>query len=405
MAFSKLYSFSTASEKSLKSLTSIFLIGMAQIIIWGGSYFLLAVLARPIMAEMQWSRQIVYGALSVSIFVSALLLPLIGHLIAQYSGKPILSMSGIVVAVGLLILAFSHTIALFYIAWIIIGIGMALGLYDTLFAVLGDYYGHQAKSTITGVTIISGFTTTIAWPLLAYCVTHLGWRETCLLWAMLMVISIWPLYHYSLPKHRESDVIDKKVPVAINKTHAVSLKKNIYWLMSTIFVTTSVIATVIAVQLIDILQEDGFTLAAAITIGAFIGPSQVVSRALDIFVKFTHPMTSLFISVIFVAMGLILLVVYPKIAVLSIIIYGAGNGLRSIVKATLPLFLVKKEEYAILMGKLARPSLIAQALTPIVSGYFIDVFSTQTVLYGVVGLSILNIVFAIWLSTLIKQNT
>ena len=382
------------------SYIAVFLIGIAQIMVWGGSFYLLSVLGRPIMDEMGWGREVVYGALSFSIFISALLLPYIGKLISKYEGKTILALSGVITALGMIILAFSTGLFSFYCAWLVLGIGMALGLYDTLFAVLGNYFGLHAKSTITTVTLISGFCTTTVWPLQAYMVSLVGWRETCLYWAVVLILVVWPIYHYCLPAKKVKDqakIIPKTSPVKM------TLSKKIYGLMSIIFLITSIIMTVMSVQLIDILQEEGMSLAAAIAVSAALGPSQVVSRIFDLVIKFDHPIKSLFVSVVLVLCGLMLLVVYPKYALFAIIIYGAGNGLRSIVRGTLPLVLVKKEEYALVMGKIARPSLIAQALTPLIVGYMIDTFSALYALYSVAILAFLNIVFSVYLMKEIKK--
>lgn len=189
-----------------------------------------------------------------------------------------------------------------------------------------------------------------------------------------------------------------------NKTNSMSLPKSTYHLISIIFMITSIIMTVMTVQLIDILQENGLALASAIAISALIGPSQVASRMLDLVIKFDHPIKSLLVSVVLVVVGIILLCISPKYAALAMIIYGAGNGLRSIVRGTLPLTLVKKEEYAYLMGKLARPSLIAQAMTPLIAGYMIDAFGANTVLYSIALLALLNVIFSMILMKEIRQG-
>ncbi|HCK28978.1 MAG TPA: MFS transporter, partial [Acinetobacter ursingii] len=189
-----------------------------------------------------------------------------------------------------------------------------------------------------------------------------------------------------------------------NKTNSMSLPKSTYHLISIIFMITSIIMTVMTVQLIDILQENGLALASAIAISALIGPSQVASRMLDLVIKFDHPIKSLLVSVVLLVVGIVLLCISPKYAALAMIIYGAGNGLRSIVRGTLPLTLVKKEEYAYLMGKLARPSLIAQAMTPLIAGYMIDAFGANTVLYSIALLALLNVIFSMILMKEIRQG-
>ena len=399
MLSSQFKAFFKTPDSNSPSFLSILLIGIAQILIWGGSFFLLAVLSRPIMAETGWGREIVYGALSLSILVSAFTLPYISRLVSQHGGKEILAMSGVVTALGLLLMAFSYHIAMFFVAWMVIGFGMALGLYDSLFAVLGNIFGLKAKAAITSITLISGFCTTIVWPIQAYSVSTFGWRATCLFGAVVLVALIWPIYHYALPKVQSEPSVNK------NKSNmTMSLPKQTYYLMSSIFIMTSIIMTVMSVQLIDILQENGIALGVAIAISALLGPSQVASRVLDMLIKFDHPIKSLLVSVILVALGISLLIISPQYAALAVVIYGAGNGLRSIIRGTLPLMLVRKEEYAFLMGKLARPSLIAQAMTPLIAGYMIDMFDAHTVLYSVALLALLNIIFSAMLMREIRHR-
>ena len=52
-------------------------------------------------------------------------------------------------------------------AWVLLGIGMALGLYDSAFATLTALYGLEARAPITGITLIAGFASTVGWPLSA----------------------------------------------------------------------------------------------------------------------------------------------------------------------------------------------------------------------------------------------
>ncbi|WP_338206312.1 hypothetical protein, partial [Parageobacillus thermoglucosidasius] len=92
-------------------------LGMLQILVWGGSFFLLAVMGEPITRETGWGSQWVYGALSLSLMVSALLAPLSSRLVARYGGRTQLASSGVIVALGLLIVAASQTLPTFLLAW------------------------------------------------------------------------------------------------------------------------------------------------------------------------------------------------------------------------------------------------------------------------------------------------
>ena len=150
--------------------------------------------------------------------------------------------------------------------------------------------------------------------------------------------------------------------------------------------------TAISVQLIALLQASGHTLTSALAISAVLGPCQVGSRLVDIAFKRSHPIRTTFFSVGLVALGLLLLALFPQMALLSMVLYGAGNGLRAIVRGTLPLAMVKPESYAIVVGKMARPALMGQALTPLIGGYVFEKMGASATLWLLCALAIFNVV-------------
>lgn len=368
-------------------VAAIITLGWIQILSWGGSFYLMAVMASPIAEETGWSQQWIYGALSTGILVSGLLSPLAGRIIACTGGRMMLALSGIVMAVGLVIMACSHALPQFLFAWVVIGVGMAMGLYDALFATLGTCYGAQARSAITGITLISGFCTTLVWPGTALLIHGFGWRGASLIIAGMMVVCVLPATLFALPaSHAQRPVKRRNTAPA-----SAELAPVLFWLLCAIFTLASVIMTAISVQLITLLQASGHTLTSALAISAVLGPCQVASRLVDIAFKRSHPIRTTFFSVGLVALGLLLLAVMPQMALLSMLLYGAGNGLRAIVRGTLPLVMVKPESYAIVMGKMARPALMGQALTPLIGGYVFEKMGASATLWLLCALAIINV--------------
>lgn len=368
-------------------VAAIITLGWIQILSWGGSFYLMAVMASPIAEETGWSQQWIYGALSTGILVSGLLSPLAGRIIACTGGRMMLALSGIVMAVGLVIMACSHALPQFLFAWVVIGVGMAMGLYDALFAKLGTCYGAQARSAITGITLISGFCTTLVWPGTALLIHGFGWRGASLIIAGMMVVCVLPATLFALPaSHAQRPVKRRNTAPA-----SAELAPVLFLLLCAIFTLASVIMTAISVQLITLLQASGHTLTSALAISAVLGPCQVASRLVDIAFKRSHPIRTTFFSVGLVALGLLLLAVMPQVALLSMLLYGAGNGLRAIVRGTLPLVMVKPESYAIVMGKMARPALMGQALTPLIGGYVFEKMGASATLWLLCALAIINV--------------
>lgn len=382
----------------LPGVPGIVVLGLLQILVWGGSFFLMAVMAGPIIKDTGWASQWVYGALSLSILVSALLAPLTSRLIARHGGRGVLASSGLAVAAGLGLMAASTTLAMFLLAWAVIGLGMALGLYEALFASLGALYGERAGSAITGITLISGFASTLAWPLVALLIEHIGWRATCQVYAVLLALTVAPLYLWALPRGRGSLAKQQTAVAAV-----VAIDRRIYGLLTTIFALGAVIMTAISVQLVSLLQGLGYSLAAAIGFGALLGPSQVGSRVLQVFARKRHPVWTALISVTLVAMGLLLVALAPGATALGLVLYGAGNGLRAIVRGLLPLALMSPADYVLLMGRMSRPSLIGQALTPLAGGFLLQALGAGGVLATLCSLALLNVLLVGWLIRLVSR--
>jgi predicted MFS family arabinose efflux permease len=387
------------NQTPLPGKFGIVLLGILQVLVWGGSFFLMAVMADPIIEETGWASQWVYGALSLSILVSAVLAPLISRLIARYGGRPILASSGLGVAIGLFLMANSTALPFFLLAWSVIGIGMALGLYEALFACLGSLYGERAGGVITGITLISGFATTLSWPAVALVIDYIGWRSTCLAYGALLVLTVAPLYMWVLPRGsvslRKNDALYDE---------SLSIDRRVYWLLTTIFALGAVIMTAISVQLISLLQGQGYSLAAAIGFSALLGPSQVGSRILQVFSRKRHPIWTTLISVVLVAIGLSVVTMTPAMTGLGLVLYGAGNGLRAIVRGLLPLTLMSPTHYVLLMGRMSRPSLIGQALTPLAGGYLLQTWGAGGVLAGLSSLAMLNVILVLFLLQLVRKQ-
>ena len=374
-----------------------FNLGFSQILLWGGSYFLLSILGQPIIEETNWSHDFIYGSLSLAMLISGLISPKIGKAINSKNRNIIMPLSGLLMAIGLCIIALSYYKTIFIIGWIIVGIAMGMGLYDALFASLGKKYGRNASQSITQVMLISGFTTTIIWPFLSFLNTQFGWRNSILLFAIFLIIFTIPIHIFSFLKSKPSRNILSKIDVESTENPKEKIKfvpnlKLSFYLLLINFTIGSILMTGIYVYILDILQHKGLTINEAIAITAFLGPAQVCIRAIDAILPKRTPVVTAIISAITICIAFVLLLFSPILATSGIILFGLGNGLRSILRGTLPLWIYRPKIYATMIGKLAVMPLVAQALTPFLGGLIIQNFGIttfQTILCVLAFLSII----------------
>jgi MFS family permease len=353
----------------------ISVLGVTQIFAWGSSYYLPAVLAKPIAADAGWSLSWVVGGLSLGLLVAGLVSPWVGRAIARRGGRPVLAASAALLAAGVCPLALAHSLPTFLIAWLVIGLGMGTGLYDPAFATLGRLYGHGGRSAITTLTLFGGFASTVCWPLSAFLDAHFGWRGACLVYAGFQLAVALPAYLFVLPREAPrpaSPSVSGALPMPA-VTSRDSRGGSLFLLLAATITLSSVISTTMSVHLLSVLQAKGLTLAAAVGLGALVGPSQVAARAIEIVIaRFHHPIWTKVAATSLVAAGLAALWSEAPIIPLALALYGAGIGLESIARGTLPLAIFGPERYPVIMGRIAMPSLIAQAAAPSIGTALIE---------------------------------
>lgn len=371
-------------------------LGITQILAWGSSFYLPAVLAKPIAADTGWPLAWIVTGLSVGLLAAGLLAPRIGRTIDRSGGRPVLVASSAMMGAGLTAMALAPNLPAYLSAWILMGFGMGSGLYDASFATLARLYGKQARGAITSLTLWGGFASTVCWPLSAYLVEHLGWRGACAVYAAIQIFVSLPLHAFVLPSVGAPEVTEQSAESGRSNPDPPTLAGGrrvwAFLVLGTILTFGAVTASMIGVHLLTLLQARGLDLAAAVALGALVGPAQVGARVVEMaFGRHYHPIWTMAASVLLVAIGVGLFFIGFPIPALALALYGAGNGIGSIAKGTLPLALFGPFGYASLMGKLAMPSLLSQAFSPSLGAVLIDWRGPDAALGLLLSLAAVNI--------------
>src|SRR5215212_9758938 len=169
-------------------------LGVAQIFGWGSSYYLLGALTQSIADDTTWSNTWILAGLSLALLIAGVISPQMGRAVARRGGRSVLAASTLLLTAGLVVVATSHALSSYVLGWTIIGLGMGLGLYDAAFATLGSRFGAASRGPITALTLIAGFSSTLTWPLSLFLLNQVGWRGTCIVYALIEVLLCLPLY-------------------------------------------------------------------------------------------------------------------------------------------------------------------------------------------------------------------
>jgi MFS family permease len=379
-------------------LIQVLALGFTQTVAWASSTYLIAILANPIARELGLTASTVFGAFSVALVVMGMSGPAVGRWIDERGGRGVLAMSNIVIACGLLLLAAASNAAVLFAAWIVLGIGMALGLYDAAFAALVRMFGAQARGPITGITLIAGFASTVGWPLTALVAEHFGWRASCIAWAATHVLIALPMNLIFIPatahnpdaataplrgSEPASDAVDQGTAMSQHLRHA--------FILVTVFTSMAAFVTsAMAAHLPGLLLAFGATGAAALGAAALVGPAQVVARLVEFLAarrfKF-HPLITARIAVALHPLGAVLLLVFggpPLAASAFALMHGAGNGMVTIARGTLPLAIFGVEGYGRRQGLIGVSARGMQAVAPYAFGVSLERYGPA----AAIGLSV-----------------
>lgn len=377
-------------------------LGIGQILAWGSSFYLPAVLAGPVVADTGWPLTAVVAGLSLGLVIGGLVSPRLGRVIQQRGGRPVLLAGAGGIALGLAVLALAPNLAVFLGGWVIMGFGMAAGLYDAAFATLGRLYGLRARGLITALTLFGGFASTICWPLAAYAETRLGWRGTCLAFAGAQILLVMPLYLAVLPREPAAPAAVRPDPAA-PVTAAVDPRLMI--LTGVVITLTAAVTAVISVHIVALLGVREISATAAVALGALIGPSQVAARVVEFGLgRNRHPIWTMVASGALIAIGLCGLLAPLVPVALALVLYGCGLGIFSIARGTLPLALFGAETYAVVMGRLARPMMLASALSPTVAAAGLQALGAPAILAVLAAASGATVIFVVLLARRLRRG-
>ena len=341
-------------------------LGIAQIVSWGSLYYSIAVLASPMQVSLGISKTWLFGAFTLGLLASGAASPVVGRLVDERGGRVVLTAGSLVGALTFFLLAATQNAAGLFFGWMVGGIAMAATLYDPAFATLHQFSREHYRRSVTALTLIAGFSSTAFWPLTAWLEAGVGWRGTLLCFALLHLLVCLPLHWFAVPRleGRTGSDSGKTSTSGADYTNSASY----YWLAAAFSIAMFVMAVVFA-HLIDILQARGLPARDAILVGSLIGPMQVAARVVEFSLARRARATRVGIVAFGMFAAAVLLLAFAGQsfwwAIGFAVLFGASNGVMTIVRGTAPAELFGQQQLGLLLGRLARPVFMAKAIAPV----------------------------------------
>ena len=359
-------------------------LGLTQTLAYVTSYYVPAVVTAGVARDLDASPTLLLGGFSWAMLVAGFISPRVGAWIDRAGGRGVLALGKALLAAGLVAMSAVTSPVGWYIAWTVMGLGMGLGLYDAAFATIGRLVGGNARSVIVGVSLIGGFASSIGWAAGAASVDWLGWRATLLAYAAINLAINLPLVLLLVPAAQPA-ATEKAAPRA--PRHEPAETRRSFVLLAIFFSVRSGILAVVSVHILFLLQGLGLSAAAAVGTAALIGPAQVGARIAEWSVmRWTTPLTISRLGAFLLPLGVGGLLIGGPVWAFAVS-YGVSNGVLTISRGVLPLYLFGAEGYAARIGRLALPSLLTAAAAPTLATPLVLAFPAWQVLLWGGGLS------------------
>lgn len=357
-------------------VAAILALGLTQIIGYGSLYYSFSILAPSMARDLNWSSEWIFGALSAALLIGGLAAPTMGKWIDRFGAGRVMTGGSAIAAVALVACALSSGKVAFVVALIAIETASNLVQYGAAFALLVQIKPKVAQRSITYLTLIAGFASTIFWPITTALHAHLSWQAVYLVFAALNIAVCLPIHawlSFSVSKSRKeaSGGPAKHVEPSI----APSIRTPAFVLMVTGFALESFVNAALLVHMVPVLSGLGLG-AMAVMVGTLFGPSQVLSRFTNmVFGGGLSQLTLALISAVLLPAALIVLIVTaPSVpgALVFAVVFGLGSGLSSIVQGTLPLALFGSEGYGKRQGQVLAIRLVISSTAPFILAFLME---------------------------------
>lgn len=343
---------------SLRARLIVPVLGLGQVVAFASSYYLLGVLADPMAQTLRIEPSVLFTALSAAFLISAVLSPPAGRWIERSGGRRVQAWAHLAFAAALLTMALSPSAVVLIAGVAALGIGMAIGLYGTAFAVLVELHGAGARRSITAVSLIGALGGGLGWPVSRLIVEAWDWRVACAAWALAHLALCLPLTLTVLPR-----------PHAATTTKAAL--EPIRWdrrmvQIAAVFAGGWMVSTAMGAHLPRLLGQLGLGAEQAAWAAGLMAASAIAARLFDLVVLHrSHPVATVRLACLFHPLGAGLAAWGgARLAPLLAVGQGAGNGLLSVAAGVLPLHVFGPERYAARQALLLTPARYLQALAP-----------------------------------------
>ena len=166
---------------------------LCLLVMSGAGNFVYSLFVKPLEADLGWSRGDIMVGFTIFFVMMGVASPIVGRIVDRHGARAVIPAGALVMGLGFVLLSLMNELYLFYFAYVLVGTGAAAMGVVPASAVVSNWFRRKRGTAIGLMSAGIGAGGLILSPIVGYLIPHLGWRNSYLVLAVIVWISIIPL--------------------------------------------------------------------------------------------------------------------------------------------------------------------------------------------------------------------
>ena len=368
-----------------------------------GTYVLL------LEAEYGWSRAALAGAFSVMRVEEGLLGPLEGWLLDRFGPRAVMRVGTVMFAAGMFMLSRVDTLLDFYLAFVVIAIGVSLAGFLALTTAVVNWF-ERKLSLAMGIALLGGASGGLLLPFVVSALETYGWRAVAAASGAIVLVLGLPLVQIIrrrpqdygwLPDGRApagaldattgldggaSDIDDASTPLEFTARQA--MRTRAFWLISLAHAASVLVVSVVTVHLAPQVVALGYTLREAALVVTVQTVTNLIARPLaGLLSDRIGSRPVIFVSMLMhaVALGLLAWATTPWMLWAFAALNGAAWGARVPVIVAMRAEYFGSRSFGTIMGLSSVVVTVPAVVAPVLAGWGFDVLGSYSLSFTILA--------------------
>lgn len=349
-------------------------LALGQLLCWAALYYAFSSFVLPMQAELGWTSPQTMLAFTIGLAMWGAATFAVGAAIDCERGRAVLTLGAALAGIGFLVWSQARSLPVLYLAWALMGVAMAMTLYEPAFNVLTRRYAERYRDGITALTLVGGFASTLSFPVVAWLIERLAWRPALQVIGLVLILVIAPLHAWALRGEPPARLPGAADDPADHATLHDALRTRSFWLLSATFALYYFAGSALFAHLMPALASKGLTTAQALAIVVWFGPAQVVGRLVYLgFGRRWAPRTLGLAVLAGLPIALTIFALADRSAALLVfaLLFGVSNGLVTIVRGSIVPEYFGRSHVGRISGSMGAVALLARAGAPLLTAWLL----------------------------------